>query len=74
MCTGWTWEYIDDFMTIPRIKDMSAYWQDNPPLHQMVASYFGIDRKPKTEPTLADFEGLVGSGFSSEKPEWLKTE
>lgn len=47
-CTGWTWEYIDEFMTLPRLGRMNDYWTRIPPLHILVASYFGFDgRKPE---------------------------
>lgn len=81
---GYTYEYIDDYMTIPRLNAMAAYWKENPPLHQMVAQYLemGSSKKaPKAETSEVELEkqsqelmGLVGSlGLSSEKPEWLKT-
>lgn len=39
--TGWSWEYIDDYMTIPRFIEMTAYWKSWPPTHQLVASFVG---------------------------------
>lgn len=43
--TGWTWEYIDEFMTLPRYEEMREYWDDNPPVHIMVAAYLGHGEK-----------------------------
>lgn len=75
MCTGWTWEYIDDNMTIPRLQAMSDYWQEHPPLHQLVATFLGVKSKaPKEQDNASLLELVGGGGFSSEKPEWLKTE
>jgi hypothetical protein len=42
-CTGWTWEYIDDHMTIPRLSAMTRYWNQNPPVHVLVAGYIGYE-------------------------------
>ena len=44
--TGWTWEYIDEIMTLPRLSELSAYWYDHPPTHVIAAWSAGI--KPKT--------------------------
>lgn len=38
-------------MTIPRLKAMNLYWADNPPVHVMVAAYFGIGTNKKTSNT-----------------------
>lgn len=55
-CFNWTYEYIDHFMDIPRVKEIMDYQKRNPPLHQMVAAYLGInsestksDKKPETK-------------------------
>ncbi len=31
-------------MTVPRLTEMTEYWKENPPLHVMVAAYFGISK------------------------------
>lgn len=31
--TGWTWEYIDECMTLPRLEELRIYWADSPPIH-----------------------------------------
>jgi hypothetical protein len=33
MTFGWTFEHIDEFVTLPQLKEMSEYWAKNPPLH-----------------------------------------
>lgn len=45
-CFGWTWEYVDDNMTLERLNAMELYWKENPPLHILVANYMGYE-KPK---------------------------
>jgi hypothetical protein len=45
--TGWTWDYVENHITIPRLKALHKEWQRHPPLALMVAGYLGI--KPKEE-------------------------
>ena len=45
--TGWTWEYIDAHMDIPRLLAMNRHWRQHPPLQAMVQAYLGI--KPPTD-------------------------
>lgn len=47
-CTGWTWDYVLEHVDIPRLEALSNYWSDHPPLQWMVAAYFGIKPKNKT--------------------------
>jgi len=42
---GWTWEYVDEFMTLPRLRGILHYWAKQPPLHLMVGWYLGIGGK-----------------------------
>lgn len=49
MVTGWTWEYIDDQMTLPRLYGLYEYWRDHPPLHALVAAFLGVKPSPKPE-------------------------
>jgi hypothetical protein len=47
--TGWTWEYINEYMTLPRLYAMDSYWESRPPTHMMVAAYLGIKKQPKIQ-------------------------
>lgn len=47
-CTGWTWDYVEQELDVPRLTALTTYWRNNPPLHVMVAAYLGI--KPKATP------------------------
>ena len=80
--TGYTWEYIDDFMTLPRLHAMSKYWSDHPPahliLHSIAIGLFGLEAKKrkstdnKTEDQdPSELMAMLGIGLTSEKPEWL---
>lgn len=45
---GWTWEYIDENMTIPRWNAIASYWRRHPPVHELVAGFTGY--RPPAEP------------------------
>ena len=45
---GWTWEYIGECMTLPRLTAMTEHWKKYPPVHKAVAAYLGI--KPEKLP------------------------
>jgi len=59
---GWTWEYIDDHMTMPRFNAMQRYWSKHPPLHILAAGMAGYRGKPdlpspdEVLPELPEFE------------------
>jgi len=42
MGMGWTWDYVDQHMTLPRLYEILAYWKRQPPLFLMVGWYLGI--------------------------------
>jgi hypothetical protein len=44
MTFGWTWEYVDQHMTLPRLSILNRYWKKHPPVHCMLAMYFGIGK------------------------------
>jgi len=59
--TGWTWDYVENHMTIPRLKALHAEWQRVPPLSIMVAYFLGI--RPKEEGTAEELvERIMGMG------------
>lgn len=39
---GWTFEYIDEHMTLPRYEAIVRYQRKHPPLHVLVASFLGV--------------------------------
>ena len=45
--TGWTWEYIGQNMTLPRLYEMQRYWEQHPPVGDLVAAYLGYEVKAK---------------------------
>jgi len=44
---GWTYDYIDQHVTMSQLKDMSDYAKRNPPTHQLVAAYLGYEYQDK---------------------------
>jgi hypothetical protein len=54
--TGWTWEYVDEEMTLPRADEFVKLWKITPPLRLVLASIavaLGMpapDAKPKLKP------------------------
>ncbi len=49
--TGWTWEYIDTSMDIPRLSALNKRWRKNPPLREMMQAYLGIEPEVREEPS-----------------------
>ena len=45
--TGWTWDYIDDFVTLPRLYALNEYWIEHPPIHLTMAAFAGIKPQKK---------------------------
>lgn len=56
---GWTWEYVDEFMTIPRFMEMTSYWKENPPTHILVAAYMGVGTGGKQPAKTEGFSSFV---------------
>ena len=49
MCLGWTYDYINEHMTLSRLAEYQGYWDNNPPTHQLVAAYMGFEAKDKSD-------------------------
>ena len=52
--TGWTWEYIGQCLTLPRVYAMVQYWKASPPVNEAVAAYLGIGDKATVEQPITD--------------------
>ena len=39
--TGWTYEYVDNRMTLPRFRDFIDHWRDAPPLRVALSALLG---------------------------------
>lgn len=40
--TGWTWEYLDEFLTLPRLDALTKHWERYPPVHITAALFTGV--------------------------------
>jgi hypothetical protein len=40
--SGWTWDYVEETVTVERMMAMYDEWRINPPLTLMVKAYLGI--------------------------------
>lgn len=68
--TGWTWDYVTEHVDLVRLAALNAYWSGHPPVHAMVAAYFGIkpeDAAPAKNDT-QDFGELFALGTFKEGP------
>jgi hypothetical protein len=61
--TGWTWDYVEETLTMERLKALKDYWERCPPVQAMIAAYFGIKgEQPKQSKT--DFiQAMAGKGI-----------
>lgn len=76
MCaeTGWTWEYVDEEMTLPRLDEFTKLWNRHPPLRvavHAIAIALGMENSTpavKKKPDLGAYiEGFAGAGLTVER-------
>ena len=72
MATGWTWDYVEEQVDVPRLAAMSAYWEDYPPLHVMVAAYLGIGKAADAPAQTSDAQIEELMAMAAPLPEHLK--
>lgn len=55
-CFGWTWEYVDDHMTLPRLAAIKKYQANNTPaaftlssIENLLAQYMGAELKTRSD-------------------------
>jgi len=34
--TGWNWDYVEDHLTMPRLRALKRHWATSPPPHQLL--------------------------------------
>jgi hypothetical protein len=56
--TGWTWEYVGQHLTLPRLAALNKYWQHNPPLHLGAGLPGGLGAGPAREAPADNLEAL----------------
>jgi hypothetical protein len=66
MATGWSWDEIENTVTMQRLEALCRYWKKNPPVHKLFAAYVGY--KPKDDEHVfngAELFGMAPGGVLS---------
>jgi hypothetical protein len=75
--TGWTWEYIDENMTLARLAALNEHWDRFPPTHKALARLCSafLKEEPKhvaksdnKKGTLSDLMAMFGKSGGTIKP------
>lgn len=66
--TGWTWEYVDEEMTLPRCDGFVALWKQTPPLRTTLRIIAGALGMKAPESGATDAKSTV-QPVSSAKPD-----
>ena len=61
--TGRPWDELEDTLTWPRINALCRYWQDHPPVHELVAAYMGVKPENKEQNSLAELIEMAEGGI-----------
>lgn len=64
--TGWTWEYVGQCVTLPRLHAFLEYWRSVPPVAESVAAYLGV--KPAATPATP---GAVAANDAKARDEYI---
>ena len=59
---GWTWDEVLDQVDMPRLEAIRNFWEDHPPLCDVVASYFGIEPRKKPSNNFDELLAMFPSG------------
>jgi hypothetical protein len=59
--TGWTWEYIGQYLTLPRLFAMHAVWRKYPPLIVAAASLLGVKAEPEVPKSKEDVAAAMAA-------------
>lgn len=54
---GWTWDYVEWNVDLPRLRSLHKYWRINPPVHVLVAAY--MQYKPKEEVSTEEADSQI---------------
>ena len=58
--TGWSWDYVEETLTVPRLLALCACWRNHPPAHLLLAAWLGV--KPKRYDDPAQLLGMIPGG------------
>lgn len=56
--TGWTWDYIGEHLTLPRLYALQKHWTVYPPVHIMAAIWAGYKPAPPKSPEMVQAEAM----------------
>ena len=59
MSLGWTWDQAAEQMDFPRLQSFNKYWEKFPPVHKMIAGYFGIGKNQGKGPAYATNKDIL---------------
>jgi hypothetical protein len=51
MSTGWTWDYVENRVTMFHVRALSRYWRQHPPMHLLLAADVGYKAPAAVAPT-----------------------
>ncbi len=60
--TGRPWDELEDTLTWPRIDSLYRYWQDHPPVHELVAAAMGVKPQEKKTSSIEEIMALFQGG------------
>lgn len=52
--TGWTWEHVTQYVTLPQVHALQTHWQYQPPMVVLAARlcrHFGVEAGKTVQPT-----------------------
>jgi hypothetical protein len=60
--TGRPWDELEETLTWPRIQALSSYWNDHPPVHELVAAMLGVNPGNKEKASLGELISMFEGG------------
>lgn len=60
--TGRPWDELEDTLTWPRLNALGRYWQEHPPVHELVAAALGVKPRDKDTGSLEEIMALFEGG------------
>ncbi len=68
MATGWSYEYTEEHMDLPRLTEFLGVWKTTPPAHEtlrVILGVLGVEAPHEAEPPATE-EGEGGEGAVEE--------
>lgn len=55
---GYTWDYVEQHMDLPRLAAFNRYWVKHPPVHLLVAAYLGAGENTVKDGTMDELAAM----------------